>query len=121
MKQLENAIKRGFAVDRDSIIDKLKEEVLELEQAPGCDELVLGSKCFENKTILDIARPFFKNAPLDNEVEYNASFYENYFKDTEIGELGDIITVCMTRLQHLGINVNNLVDTIAIYNRLRND
>lgn len=119
--QLAIAVKRGFKVDRESTIEKLKEELDELIEAPASDEFIVNHPVFGNKTIQDLAVPFFKNAPIETEFEnqYNANFFETYFKDTEIGELGDIITTCMTRLQELGINVKNLIDVIAIYNSFR--
>ena len=121
--QLAIATKRGFKVDRESTIDKIREELAELIEAPASDEHIVNHPVYTDKTVQDLAIPFFKNAPIETEDEnkYNADFYENYFKDTEIGELGDIITTCMTRLQELGINVKNLVDVIAIYNSLRED
>ena len=123
MTQLQNAIKRGFRVDRESIIAKLEEELQELKDGNPADEFIVNHPVLHDKTIQDIAVCFFRNNPIRNESEdrYNADFYEYYFKDTEIGELGDIITVCMTRLQELGINVDSLVETIAIYNELRED
>ena len=121
--QLAIAIKRGFKADRESTIEKIREELSELIEAPASDELFPNDMRFDKNTIQDFAITFFRNAPEETEDEnkYNADFYENYFKDTEIGELGDIITTCMTRLQELGINVKNLVDVIAIYNSLRED
>lgn len=119
--QLAIAVKRGFKVDRESTIEKIREELSELIEAPASDEFIVNHPVYIDKTVLDLAIPFFKYAPIEteDENEYNANFYENYFKDTEIGELGDIITTCMTRLQALGINVKNLIDVIAIYNSFR--
>jgi len=123
MIQLQNAVKRGFKLDRESVIAKLEEELQELKDGNPADEFIVNHPVFHDKTIQDIAVCFFRNNPIRNvsEDRYNADFYEYYFKDTEIGELGDIITVCMTRLQELGINVDSLVETIAIYNELRED
>jgi len=123
MIQLQNAIKRGFSVDRESIIIKLYEELQELKDSSPADEFIANDSVFHNKTIQDLAISFFKNKPIRNKSEdrYNADFFEFYFKDSEIGELGDIITVCMTRLQELGIDIDSLIETIAIYNELRED
>jgi hypothetical protein len=123
MIQLQNAINRGFKVDRESILAKLDEEIQELKESSPADEFIVNHPVFHDKTTQDIALCFFKNKPIRNKSEdrYNADFYEDYFKDTEIGELGDIITVCITRLQELGINVESLIETIAIYNELRED
>ena len=118
-RELEIALKRGFKVDRDSTIEKLKEELKELEESADSQSYLLDSLFYKDKTVEEVAQRFFMNKPLKGEEQYNADFYESFFKDTEIGELGDIIKVCKTRLQELDIDVDNLMEVIDLYNERR--
>lgn len=101
-KVYNNTKRLGYDCDKNSITEKLLEEVEEYRE----------SKKLKSQALVRLV----KDSLCDKAF---MSMYEKYIKDTEPCELVDFIFIALSRLKELNIDPQLMIETKEKYNRFR--